>query len=187
MKSGFDKKQNSLSKKIVFTGPESTGKTELSIDLAQKLGALHISEFARTYLDTINRPYDLSDLQRIEEGQKKLEQKALHTSSKWIVQDTDFLTIWIWYGYKFGLSPRSVSDYLNSNPPKHYFLCYPDIEWQYDELRENEHDRFSLFDCYVLEIEDLGVPYTIVKGEGSVRMKNVMNAIQVQNILTFEE
>ena len=41
--------------KIVVTGPESTGKTELSLHLSTILGEKYISEYARSYVEQIER------------------------------------------------------------------------------------------------------------------------------------
>ena len=62
-------------KKIVITGPESTGKTTLAEALAQKLNALLIPEYARSYVEGLNRPYTYSDVEMIAQHQLEEESK----------------------------------------------------------------------------------------------------------------
>ena len=59
--------------KIVFTGPECSGKTTLSNAIAKKLNAPLVKEYAREYLNNLNREYSYPDLLKIAKGQLKLE------------------------------------------------------------------------------------------------------------------
>lgn len=197
-----------LPKRIVFTGPESTGKSQLSEKLALKLKAHHVPEFAREYLAGRERKrslsdhqaglqgitsfvphhtsYGIEDLKNIEEGQKFLENQAYRSDNQIVIQDTDFLTIWIWYGYKYGQSPKRVIDYLSDHLPDLYLLCYPDLPWTPDPQRENPKDRMTLFDCHLLEIEDLDVPYAVIKGYGDRRVQNVLDALEKNGLHDFK-
>ena len=56
---------------ITIVGPESSGKTTLASALANQLGCLWVPEYARTYLDQLERSYDFEDLVHIAEGQRR--------------------------------------------------------------------------------------------------------------------
>ncbi len=165
-------------KRIVFTGPESTGKSFLSNLISKEFDCLLIQEYAREYLSKLENEYVLSDLKKIEEGQQLAEAEAISSSSEWIVQDTDFLTLWIWYNYKYQMYPERVYHYLQDHLPCHYLLCYPDIPWDNDPLRENPFDREELFNVYQREIKKLKIPYTIIMGDYKVRMAKCMKIIK---------
>jgi len=107
-----------------------------------------------------------------------LEKAALSSKEKLIIQDTDYLTIWIWYLYKYRLTPDRVYNYLQRHLPDLYLLCYPDLEWEYDPLRENQHDLLELYDLYLKTIKDLKVPYTIIKGQGKEREEVCVEEIE---------
>lgn len=59
--------------KIVLTGPESSGKTQMAAALAAALGVAYVPEFARYYLLHLGRPYIQADLKNIGRGQRAWE------------------------------------------------------------------------------------------------------------------
>ena len=141
--------------KIVFTGPESTGKTTAATKYAQEAELPLVAEYARTYLAGKNTgEYRLSDLHKILEGQQKAE-NAASAKHKLIVCDTDWLTIHIWALEKYGKRMTPPTD-LKS---RHYILCKPDIPWEPDPLRENQEDRDRLFALYEQTLQQMGLSY----------------------------
>ena len=59
-------------KRIVITGPESSGKTTLAMSLATTFETAWVPEFARNYLEVLDSPYTLEDLVKIAIGQVSL-------------------------------------------------------------------------------------------------------------------
>ena len=133
--------------KIVFTGPESTGKTTLSSWLSNEAGIPLVSEMARIYLQPIGLDYtahhvrEIGLLQHFEENQYKKQHKQ-------IICDTDLLTILIWLEVKFNIADDHLLDLWLSSPVDLYFLCMPDIPWVDDPLRESPLDRDQLSGLY---------------------------------------
>ena len=62
-------------KKIVIIGPESTGKTTLTKSLAKHYNCQFVTEYAREYIDNLNRPYVEDDILKIAKKQIELEDK----------------------------------------------------------------------------------------------------------------
>ncbi|MCB9187797.1 MAG: ATP-binding protein [Flavobacteriales bacterium] len=166
-------------KKVVLTGPESTGKTTLCIQMGEEYDCPVVEEYARSYIRELDRPYDLNDLKRIAEGQIKLEER-IHSASH-MISDTDLLTIKIWSEYKYDACDQWILDNLNERLPDLYLLCYPDLIWESDPLRENPEDLMELYEIYLKEIKRLNVPYRIIKGSGSIRLENCKNALREIN------
>ena len=70
-------KRNKI-KKIVFTGPECSGKSTLSKAIAKKMQLPLVEEYARQYLNSLGRNYIYSDLAQIAKGQLNAEKKAIY-------------------------------------------------------------------------------------------------------------
>lgn len=143
---------------FVFTGPESAGKTSLSRQLAEELGLPWVPEFARSYLEEKPLHYSLQDLDTIAQHQLMMEQNA---GGKYIICDTDLLTLYIWKREVFKEEDPALLEPLYKLN-RHYLLCKPNIPWVPDPLRENPFDRERLFDIYISTIEKTGRPFTLL-------------------------
>jgi nicotinamide riboside kinase len=80
-----------------------------------------------------------------------------------IVFDTELIITKVWFLHKFGECPDFVEEALRTYPMNVYLLCYPDMEWVPDPVRENPNIREYLFNWYKKEIETLDIPYYIIK------------------------
>jgi len=166
--------------KIVFTGPESTGKTTLAKLCAEEFSTLWVEEYARSYLSRLNRPYKAKDLAIIAEGQFLSEQEAMskvREGAPFFV-DSSFLVIRIWSVFKYGYFDYAIEKLLKENLPDHYFLCDSSIPWSYDPLRENPDDRQKLQKIYHEELEILGVPFTVLSGNIPERMAKIKEVLE---------
>ena len=162
-------------KKVVITGPESSGKSTLCKHLSESLFIPHVREYAREYIAALDRTYDQSDLLHIAKGQLDLEKDILSQTPSFLICDTDLLTIIIWSEYKYGSCDSDIIRLLNDNLPDLYLLVAPDFPWVEDPQRENPADREELFSIYQKEIEDLEVPYKVISGTESERLEIAMD------------
>ena len=158
---------------IVFTGPECSGKTTWSKWYANKIGAKWVPEYAREYLSNINRAYVKDDLLEIAKGQYELIKHAIENNER-VVADTDLLTIKIWSEVKYGVADKQIIDLWNSQLPQKYVLCYPDIPWQYDPLRESPDSREELFKLYHKMITSYN--FKVLEGDKSNR-EEILNTL----------
>ncbi len=166
-------------KKIVVTGPESTGKTTLCIRLAKYLNVPYVEEYAVRYLTATGGKYTYKDLLRIAKGQIAIEDKIINdTKTGLILSDTDLITVKIWSKFKFQKVSRWIMHTIRHRHYDHYLLCFPDIPWEYDPFRENPNDRALLFDLYEKELKKYGKDYTIIKGTQDERFHTSLNAIE---------
>lgn len=164
---------------FVFTGPESTGKTILSESISNESGRPIVHEYARVYLDLLNRPYTIKDLDNIAIGQLTLETEEGLFDSEFSICDTDMTVLYIWSAYRYGVVSPIIEEALYNNiENKFYFLCYPDLPWMPDPQRENPNDREELFDLYEKLLKELEVPYSVLKGSLEQRL------IQCRQIIT---
>ena len=148
------------SHKIIITGPESSGKTTLCQQLSNHFNIPFTQEFARLYIDSLDRDYIINDLLSIAKQQLKSEFNSQ-------LLDTDLITIKIWSKYKYGGCDKWILTQIEKQKTekRFYLLCKPDIFWQPDKQRENPNDREALFKIYKQELENLGHDYFIVEGK----------------------
>jgi nicotinamide riboside kinase len=158
--------------RVAFTGPECSGKTELSKWVSKSFSLPYVPEYARSYLEEINHPYTAEDLMQIAKGQ------LTSWDTEDFVADTEMLVILIWFEEKFGEAPKELIEFVKDTHFDHYFLCKPDIPWVYDRLRENPHDRDRLFDIYKKYLEAFELPYTVIEGDFESREKRVAEVIE---------
>ena len=153
-------------KKIVIIGPESTGKSTLSKQLADHYNTLWCPEFAREYLLKNGMDYNYDDLLHIAKGQVALEEKyiASMVNGQWSMTtpnaskestntkaatdspltihhsplfiDTDMYVLKVWCEYVFGKCHRFILDQIIERKYDMYLLCNTDLPWVKDELRE---------------------------------------------------
>lgn len=153
--------------KVGIIGPESTGKSTLAQSLAEQFGGIYIKEYARTYVENLNRAYTYKDVEaiarhQIEELDKRQKTDALKDKRLMpIFFDTELIVTKVWFEVKYGSCPVWLEEAIARYPMDFYILCYPDIEWKPDPVRENPAIREELFARYLQEVKKTGVPYYI--------------------------
>ena len=159
--------------KVIVTGPESSGKTTLCKALSNHLDTPYSTEYAREYLNQIDRVYTQKDLIKIAKEQLNLNQK-------YRLLDTDLITIKIWSNYKYGNCDNWILEQIEKQKSKNrfYLLCKPDLKWVKDPFRENPKNRIELFKLYKKELKDLHHDYYVVEGKN--RNINAISKILVQ-------
>jgi NadR type nicotinamide-nucleotide adenylyltransferase len=167
-----------LTRRVAITGPESTGKSELSKNLANIFETTWVSEYAREYLNQIDRHYTKEDILAIARGQLHNEEEIAQKASKILFCDTDMIVLKIWSEFKYGTCNNWIKNKVVSHRYDLYLLCDIDLEWVDDPLREHPGEREELFNLYIRELETISAPYRIISGKGSNRVNNAMRAIE---------
>lgn len=165
--------------KVALTGPESSGKTTLTLALAEYFDVPHLLEYSRTFLNELTRPYLEEDLVPIAKGQLIQEQEIEQGAAPLYFCDTSLLVMRVWGLYKFGRSDDRIKTMLLDHPADLYLLCRPDIAWAPDPLREHAaiEDREALFKLYKQNLNEFQLPYGIVRGEGQARIDSALQHI----------
>lgn len=160
-----------MKRTIVITGPESSGKSELSQSLAQHLNCPWVSEYARWYLEHLYREYKASDLLAISLGQQNsYYQSRSHYPQKPIIIDTWAVVMMVWNKVKYSSDQTLFETWLMREPIDLFLLCAPDLPWQEDPLREHPHARWELFEMYQSILKKYQLPFSIVEGQGEARL-----------------
>jgi len=164
-------------KRIAITGPESTGKSELTAGLAKHYNTVWVPEYARIYLDRLNRNYREEDILHIAKGQLELQKKNEPFAREFIFYDTEMLVLKIWSEYKYGWCNPWILEQTDRQDYDLYLLCNIDLPWEYDPLREHPHHRKELFDLYLQEMETRDLNFRIISGLKQRRITNAINFI----------
>jgi nicotinamide riboside kinase len=162
----------------VITGPESTGKTTLANELASRFEAHAVPEYARQYIDALDRVYNRNDLLLIAQAQIELEEMMRQKAGHLLFCDTDLLTIKVWMEDKFNDRDTWVHEQLHQRLPDLYLLCDIDLPWAADPQREDAHRREHLLQVYEQELNNMGVPWKKIKGTGEARTLRGMSAVK---------
>ncbi|MFT6965005.1 MAG: NadR type nicotinamide-nucleotide adenylyltransferase [Marivirga sp.] len=157
-----------MPKKIAIIGPESSGKSTLSKQLALHFNESFLPEYGRIYLETHGTDYIFDDLEKICRKMMDLENTQIKNASKFLFCDTDLLMMKVWYEVKFNRISEYLKEQLSKTTYDYYFICSPDLPWQDDPVRENPHIREMLYERYIQEVEQNGIPYTIINGNDRV-------------------
>lgn len=151
---------------IVVTGPESTGKTTLCENLAKHYHTAFIPEFARDYVSNLKRHYTYNDVIFIAKKQIELEEEYQKRANTILFYDTYLIITKVWLEVVYYKYPAWIDKQLQKKTIDYFLLCYPDIEWIPDQVRENGGKmREVLFKKYENEIKKINGEYFIIKGE----------------------
>ncbi len=165
--------------RIALIGPESTAKSTLSEALAKHYNTVWVPEYARTYLNGINRKYTLEDIVKIAKEQLLQEQNKLASANKLIFVDTELIISKIWCEEVFNTSPEWIIKNILEFKYDLYLLTSPDLPWEKDPLRENPHRRQFLFDRYESELKNIQANYKIIDGTGDNRLKKCIAQVDL--------
>ena len=165
-------------RKIAIIGPESTGKSELCQHLAFHYQTEWVPEFARFYLDRLDRPYEQHDLKAIAEAQLQWEDDKAEYSNRYLFCDTNLIVIKIWSDHKYGSTDPWIAEQLQDRAYDFYLLNNIDIPWTPDPQREHPTLRKHFFEVYRSYLIDHNLPFSIVSGIEGDRKKSAVDAIE---------
>ncbi|HPH73377.1 MAG TPA: ATP-binding protein [Paludibacteraceae bacterium] len=168
-------------KTIVITGPESTGKTTLAKELAAHFGADWIPEYARTYIETLGRPYTYDDVEKIALKQKEQFDAALNAKGNYVFFDTYLFITHVWFLHVYQREPVWIKSALKECQADLFLLCRPNIPWEYDPIRENPNNRDFFYDWYKRELLHYGKKIIEIDRLGKQRTEQAIAAV---NLLT---
>jgi NadR type nicotinamide-nucleotide adenylyltransferase len=157
-------------KKIAIVGPESTGKSTLSEQLSARFQTPWVPEYARQYLDQLDRPYQKTDLLEIARGQIALEDEAEKKADGLLICDTNLVVIKIWSEVKYGHCDEWIVEQMKLRHYHLHLLMDIDMPWEYDPYREHPHMREFLFQKYEEELIAMGETYSVVRGSYDQRL-----------------
>lgn len=168
-------------KKIAIVGPESTGKSTLSEQLAHHYHTHWVPEYARTYLNRLDRAYEEADLLQIARGQIQAEHQLIEGASQSLLFcDTDLYVIKVWSEHKYNTCDPWILQQIARRHYDLYLLTDIDLPWQYDPQREHPEPgmREYFFNVYLDIMIHAGVPWAVISGNYPTRFEAARSAIE---------
>lgn len=164
-------------KKVVVTGSESTGKTELARQLGDHFGAPVSVEFVREFAAQ-QGSISFSDHGPIARGQMAAEDAAIARATSLVILDTDLVSTVVYCEHYFGRSPEWITEEAKKRAGDLYLLMKPDIPWVADGIRDRGDRRDEMHALFAKKLSDFGLPFVEIGGDHSARLLSASEAIE---------
>ena len=165
-------------KKVVLTGSESSGKTELAARLGEHFKAPVSREFVREYAAKREGPLMFTDHGIIAYGQMAAEDEAMAKAGDLVILDTDLVSTAVYCKDYFGYCPPWIDEQAQKRAADLYLLMRPDIPWIPDGIRDREHQREEMHALFAHKLKAMGVRFVEIGGERDARFAAAVQAIE---------
>lgn len=167
--------------KIALFGPESTGKTTLSKQLAEYYNTKWVPEFAREYLqekwDNHQQICDIDDMLPIAYGQTKLENDTVLQANKYLFCDTNLMVTKVFSEVYYDYCDPALDKAALEHEYDLFFLTNIDVPWEKDDLRDKAEGRESVFEVFKQSLIDNKKPFITLSGNQKTRLEKATNII----------
>lgn len=170
--------------RILIAGPESTGKTSLTQELAMRYSTVWAAEFARAYLDakvdlagisaTSTDLISPADIIPIILGQAAQEIHLENLAKQCLFCDAGTLSTEVYAQHYFGQAPQQLESIIQKHSYDYCLLTATDLPWEADWQRAEPHRREELFQRFEQALGYYQIPYGLVTGKGDERVQNAV-------------
>ncbi len=167
-------------KKICFYGPESTGKSVMTKQLATQYQTEFVPEVAREIVSS--NEFTVEDIIKIGYAYADRVQEKLKTANKVLLCDTDLITTQIYCRHYLGVVPQVLYELENKISYDQYFLFDIDVPWVGDGMRDLGERRKEMYNVFEAELEKRGIGFYSVTGSWSGRHSYITS--KIDKILT---
>ena len=160
--------------RIVVTGSQSTGKTQLAEQLAAHYGVPWVPEFARDYAEQKGGTLTSADVTPIGSGQITREDAAMRGLTGMIVLDTDLVSTVVYSEQYYGSVPAWIPIAAKERIADLYLVCDIDLPWVADTVRDAQHQRRQMHDSFIQHLTHYGAAHHVVSGTGPERLSRAI-------------
>jgi NadR type nicotinamide-nucleotide adenylyltransferase len=169
--------------RIAIFGPESTGKTQLTEQLAEYFNESWSPEFVREFWELRDGKIAASDLGTIALGQIANEDYAFEQARRVAFCDTEVLTCVLWNDLLF---PEKCPAWVRTEAEQRaglfdvYLLCDTDLPFVADPQRcfPDEAGRAMCRRVWREALESRNLPFVEIRGEGPARLAAAVVAVE---------
>lgn len=167
-----------VTRRVVVTGPESTGKTTLAVALASRLKAPLVAEAARAYAEEhADEELTAADVAHIARNHVLADDAALTGAPPLIVFDTDLISTVVYARHYYGSCPAWIEAEARARRGDRYLLCDIDLPWQADGVRDRPLQRELLLELFRATLHEFGARVVLVEGNGDSRLDAALAAV----------
>ena len=163
---------------VCVFGPESTGKSTLTKQLAESFEAPYVDEYAETVIRSKNGDITFDDMELIVRGHHENIQSAKSMLPPILFVDTDAIASKIWSNVLFGKESPVIEEFIAKQDFTHYLLLDVDLPWQDDVHRYRPNDRKGFFARCKQELECRNKSYSVITGNGEERTQNAVTIVR---------
>ncbi len=174
-------------KRVRIVGPESTGKSTLTRQLAMRFSTSYADEYARRLLDEytahgLRAPGEVryEDLSMIARGQIATEEAMAERAQKVLFCDTDLWTTVYWSKFYHGRCSGWIADAAAKRSYALTLLLSPDAPWVPDSQRPMPEleKRQAFFRWWKARLEANHEPYVVIEGSWDERWCAAVKAVE---------
>jgi NadR type nicotinamide-nucleotide adenylyltransferase len=166
--------------KVVLTGSESTGKTELARELAAHFRAPVSVKYVREYAEAHDGKIEFADHGPIARGQMEAEDAAIGRAKNLVILDTDLVSTVVYCRHYFGSCPPWIEREAHARAGDLYLLMKPDIPWQPDGVRDRPDtaQRDEIHQLFRRKLDELRLEYVEIGGTRAQRRAAAIGAVE---------
>ncbi len=163
-------------RKVVVTGSESSGKTELALALGAHFGAPVATEFVREFAAQ-HGSISFSDHGPIARGQMASEDAAIARAADLVILDTDLVSTVVYCEHYFGRSPEWIAEEARKRAGDLYLLMKPDIPWVPDGIRDRGDRRDEMHALFAAKLREFDLAFVEIGGSREERLALAIHAV----------
>ena len=163
-------------KKVCFYGPESTGKSTMSMRMAELYQTEFVPEVAREIISSNN--FTVDDIVRIGQAQTQRIIDKTKTANKLLFCDTDLITTEIYSKIYLNEVPPVLYDLEKQIHYDLYFLFDIDVKWVEDGLRDMEDKREEMMSIFKTALVKRNIKHILVSGNYEQREQTVIDMVE---------
>jgi HTH-type transcriptional repressor of NAD biosynthesis genes len=170
-------------KRICIVGAESTGKTTLARQLAERFRTQWVPEYGREYCiekwkrGIITDEWTTEEFVTIAHEQCRREDQIAQVANKVLLCDTDPFATGIWHERYLHRRSPEVESIACSRRYDLYLLTGDEIPFVQDGLRDGEHIRHWMHSRFVDALTETRRPWVLVAGTPSERLRAATKCI----------
>jgi HTH-type transcriptional regulator, transcriptional repressor of NAD biosynthesis genes len=165
-------------RRVRIVGPESTGKSTLTAELAARFNTCFAEEYARPLLEPKAGRCALEDIPRIARGQRASEEALARQANRVLFCDTDLTTTVIWSELLFGECPDWIRAEAAARRYDLTLLLDVDVPWVDDNQRHFPERRRELFERFEAAFSAQPGALVTLSGDFDARRAQAVAAVE---------